>query len=206
MPLREDGDRMSGPELHQPHTPDDFGHFFKSWIRNPLAMGAFAPSGRGLAKLMATGVTSGDMVVEIGAGTGTVTEALLANGVQPSDLYVVERNPQFVKILRRRFPRCHVIAADALALVEQFELGTTFDFVISGLPLLCLSPDNRELALQQALTLLKPKGRLHQFTYAGRCPVDRELRRTLHVESVLLGIAALNLPPAFVYRLTRTLP
>ena len=57
--------------------------------------------------------------------------------------------------------------------------------------------------LKQAFGLLQPGGRLHQFTYAGRCPIDRELRSSLHVESVLLGIAALNLPPAFVYKLTR---
>ena len=107
---------MSGQELQKSHTPDDFGHFFKGWIRNPLAMGAFAPSGKSLAKLMAKDVGAGSRVIELGAGTGTVTEALLANGVAPSNLYVVERDPQFVKILERRFPRCHVIAADALAL------------------------------------------------------------------------------------------
>jgi len=197
---------MSGQEFHQSHTPDDFGHFFKGWIRNPLAMGAFAPSGRSLAKLMAKDVSPAARVIELGAGTGTVTEALLANGVSPSNLYIVERDPQFVKILKRRFPRCHVIAADALELELPFEATAAFDFVISGLPLLCFSPDKRYRALQQALQLLKPNGRLHQFTYAGRCPVDRDLRALLRVDSVLLGIAALNLPPGFVYRLTRRLP
>jgi len=193
---------MSGQELQKSHTPDDFGHFFKGWIRNPLAMGAFAPSGKSLAKLMAKDVSAGSRVIELGAGTGTVTEALLANGVAPSNLYVVERDPQFVKILERRFPRCHVIAADALALALPFDAAGAFDFVISGLPLLCFSPDKRYRALREALQLLKPHGRLHQFTYAGRCPVDRDLRALLRVDSVLLGIAALNLPPGFVYRLT----
>ena len=37
----------------------------------------------------------------------------------------------------------------------------------------------------------------------GRCPIDRKTRQKLKVNSVLLGVAALNLPPAFVYRLTR---
>ena len=197
---------MSGQELQKSHTPDDFGHFFKGWIRNPLAMGAFAPSGKSLAKLMAKDVSAGSRVIELGAGTGTVTEALLANGVAPSNLYVVERDPQFVKILERRFPRCHVIAADALALALPFDAAGAFDFVISGLPLLCFSPDKRYRALREALQLLKPHGRLHQFTYAGRCPVDRDLRALLRVDSVLLGIAALNLPPGFVYRLTPRLP
>jgi len=195
---------MSSQELPQAHTPDDFGRFFKSWIRNPIAMGAFAPSGRSLAKLMAKDVAAGSRVLELGAGTGTVTEALLARGVHPADLYVVERDPHLLKIIERRFPRCHVIGVDALVLEERLAGVLPFDFVISGLPLVLFSPESRKRVLQQAFALLQPAGRLHQFTYAGRCPVDRELRSTLHVESVLLGIAALNLPPAFVYRLTRT--
>jgi phospholipid N-methyltransferase len=167
-------------------------------------MGAFAPSSKWLAKLMAKDVGVGSRVVELGAGTGTVTEALLASGVAPTDLYLVERDAQFVKILERRFPGCHVVAADALELDLEFGPPAGFDFVISGLPLLCFSPDKRYRVLQQALQLLKPHGCLHQFTYGGRCPVDKDLRALLHVDSVLLGIAALNLPPGFVYRLTRS--
>lgn len=190
-------------EVQHSHTADDFSHFFKRWIRNPLAMGAFAPSGKSLAKLMAKDVGASARVIELGAGTGTVTAALLESGVAPGNLYIVERDPQFVKILERRFPRCHVLAADALELDEQLGLSATFDFVISGLPLLCFSPDKRHRVIQQAFGLLKPHGRLHQFTYAGRCPIDRDLRALLHADSMLLGIAALNLPPGFVYRLTR---
>lgn len=192
-------------ELQHSHTSDDFGHFLKGWIRNPLALGAVAPSGRSLAKLMARDVGGAARVLELGAGTGTVTAALLENGVAPSNLYLVEREREFVKILERRFPRCHVVAADARELEREFGTGAPFDFVISGLPLLCFSPDNRFRVVQQAVRLLKPQGCLHQFTYAGRCPVDRELRALLHVDSVLLGIAPLNLPPAFVYRMTRRL-
>jgi phosphatidylethanolamine/phosphatidyl-N-methylethanolamine N-methyltransferase len=193
-------------ELHRSHTPDDFGHFLKGWIRNPLAMGAFAPSGKALAKLMAKDVGAASRVVELGAGTGTVTAALLASGVAPHNLYLVERDAQFVKILERRFPRCQVVAADALDLEQEFGTNAAFDFVISGLPLLCFSPEKRYRVIDQALSLLKPHGRLHQFTYAGRCPVDRDLRAQLRVDSSLLGIAPVNLPPAFVYRLTRRLP
>ena len=194
---------MSGQQLHQAHTPDDFGHFFKRWIRNPLAMGAVAPSGKSLAKLMAKDVCVSSRVIELGAGTGTLSEALLASGVAPETLYLVERERPLVKILQRRFPRCHVIAADVLALEREIDVDFKFDFVISGLPLLCFSPDKRYRILRQSLQLLKPHGRLHQFTYGGRCPIDRDLRALLQVDSALLGLAALNLPPAFVYRITQ---
>jgi phospholipid N-methyltransferase len=189
-------------ELQHSHTSDDFGHFFRGWIRNPLAMGALTPSGKSLAKLMSKDVSASSRVVELGAGTGTLTAALLEGGVAPGNLYLVERDAQFVKILERRFPRCQVISADALALDGHLAAGS-FDFVISGLPLLCFSPEKRYRAMQQALQLLKAHGRLHQFTYAGRCPVDKDLRALLRVDSRLLGVAPLNLPPAFVYRLTR---
>jgi phosphatidylethanolamine/phosphatidyl-N-methylethanolamine N-methyltransferase len=194
---------MSESPLQQSHTPDDFGRFFKSWIRNPLAIGAVAPSGKSLARLMARGVGPYSRVVELGAGTGTVTEALLNNGVEPTNLVAVERSPQLLEILRRRFPRCRVLGADALSLDEHLTGEGSFDFVVSGLPLLFFSPEQRLRVLQQAFALLKPEGCLQQFTYGGRCPIDRELRRALRIDSTLLGIAALNLPPAFVYRLTR---
>ena len=171
-------------------------------------MGAFAPSGKSLAKLMAKDVGAGSRVVELGAGTGTVTEALLANGVAPENLYLVERDAQFVKILRaafsalpRRRRRC------ARARPASSTPNAAFDFVISGLPLLCFSPGEALPShCSRRCSLLKPHGQLHQFTYAGRCPVDRDLRALLRVDSALLGIAPLNLPPAFVYRLTRRLP
>ena len=68
---------------------------------------------------------------------------------------------------------------------------------------MALTQEFRYRVMQQALQLLKPHGRLHQFTYAGRCPVDKDLRSLLRLDSTLLGVAPWNLPPAFVYRLTR---
>ena len=178
-------------------------HFLRGWLRDPRGMGAVAPSGRALARLMATGVHRDATVLELGAGTGTLTEGLLASGVQPANLYVVERDPELVAVLRPRFGGCHVIEADALAVQRELPAGITFDFVISGLPLLLFTPEQRRELLGEILELLRPNGCYHQFTYGGRCPIDRETRRRLGVDTRLLGIAALNLPPAFVYRLTR---
>jgi phospholipid N-methyltransferase len=199
---------MSSTELrehkHHHHTPDDFGRFIKSWIQNPLAIGAVAPSGRLLAKLMASGLRPGARVIELGAGTGTVTQALLDTGVRPEDLYLVERDCHFLGILARRFPRCPIVATDALSLAEHFGAAErSFDFVISGLPLLLFSPEQRQRLLEQVFTVLRPGGVLQQFTYGARCPLGRGLRDRLGLERSLIGFAALNLPPAFVYRFSR---
>ena len=202
MTLRKEDDvKVQGTEPSR--APQHFRHFFRGWLRDPRSMGAVAPSGRALARLMATGVTPAATVLELGAGTGSLTEALLAKGVQPANLYLVERDPELAAVLRKRFAGCHVFAADALALNRDLPAGVTYDFVISGLPLLLFSPEERFTLLKQILTLLRPNGCYQQFTYGGRCPIDRGTRTKLGVEAALLGIAALNLPPAFVYRLTR---
>jgi phospholipid N-methyltransferase len=183
---------------------DDFRNFFRSWIKNPLAIGAVAPSSRLLAKMMAMNLRAGSRVIELGAGTGTVTQAILATGVLPRDLYLVEQHAGFVGMLQRRFPDCSVIQADAMQLAEHFQgLAGSFDFVISGLPLLLFTAEQKAQVLAQVFNVLKPDGVLRQFTYAGRCPVGRDLRAGLALKSSLIGIAPFNLPPAFVYRFRR---
>lgn len=194
--------------MHAPELRDDraveLGRFFRSWIQNPLSIGAVAPSGRLLAKMMAMRLAGGARVLELGAGTGTVTQAILDTGVRPEDLHVVEQHPSFVHVLRRRFPGVRVVQADATMLTEHFrELEGSFDYVISGLPLLLFSADQKLALLGQAFELLEPAGVFRQFTYAGRCPVGRDLRTRLNIESGLIGIAPFNLPPAFVYRFAR---
>src|SRR6185295_9312698 len=114
VPLRKED--VKAPETESPPAPRHFRHFFRGWLRDPRSMGAVAPSGRALARLIATGVTSNSTVLELGAGTGSLTEALLAKGVQPANLYLVERDPELAAVLRKRFAGCHVFAADALAL------------------------------------------------------------------------------------------
>jgi phosphatidylethanolamine/phosphatidyl-N-methylethanolamine N-methyltransferase len=186
------------------HTSQDLGQFLKSWFKDPKLIGAVAPSGRALAKLMSSGLKPGARVIELGAGTGTVTEALLKTGVRPEDLYLLERNEAFFDILSRRFPGCPLVAADALDLRERFagELGS-FDFVVSGLPLLLFSPEQKAELFEQIFAVLGPNGAYQQFTYGARCPIDRDNRARLGLKRKLLGWAALNIPPAFVYRFTR---
>jgi phospholipid N-methyltransferase len=176
--------------------------FFRSWVQNPLAIGAVAPSGRMLAKLMVKDVRADARVMELGPGTGNVTRAILDSGVDERNLYLVERDAAFARLLRARFPQATVLHEDATAL-SAHALAGTFDFIVSGLPLVLFSREQKERVLANVLALLKPTGAFHQFTYGGRCPIHRSVRDALGLDKVLLGIAPFNVPPAFVYRLCR---
>jgi len=196
---------MDGQDLGGPRVATEPARFFLNWLQNPLTVGAVAPSGRELARLMTAGLSSGARVVELGAGTGTLTQAILERGVHASDLHIIEQNEDFASILRGRFPSCEVVAGDAEHLARHLHgLRGSVDFVISGLPLLLFTAARKARVLQQALTMLARGGCIHQFTYGGRCSVGRALLARYGLRASLLGVAALNIPPAFVYRLSRT--
>ena len=99
------------PKTLRPERDPHRGVFFRSWLRDPFNVASVAPSSRWLAKLMATGVHAGACVVELGAGTGTLTTAVLEIGVREENLFLVEQHPDFVAVLRARFPRANVIEA-----------------------------------------------------------------------------------------------
>jgi phospholipid N-methyltransferase len=194
---------MSSAEL-QSVAPSQFGRFFRSWIQDPLSIGAVAPSGRPLARLMARDLHDDARVIELGPGTGTVTQAIVDSGVRGCNLCLVERHDQFISLLRDRFPDAVTINADARHLVEHLAAWSgTVDFIVSGLPLMLFSRECKARLLGQAFELLVEGGSFHQFTYAGRCPVSRELLGSLGLKSTRLGVAAFNFPPAVVYRFER---
>src|ERR1700733_7601442 len=102
-------------ELKKGIRLDDEVRFIRSWIERPLSIGAVTPSGRLLARTMASYVdpNSTGPVVELGPGIGPVTEALVKAGVKPSRLVLVEFDPTFCRILRSRYPDATLVQGDA---------------------------------------------------------------------------------------------
>jgi phospholipid N-methyltransferase len=178
--------------------------FFKNWLHDPFQVASVVPSSRSLARLMATDLYPGARVVELGAGTGTLTQALLDRGVIPKDLYLVENNDAFASILRMRFPDATIVHADAQTLSDRLSaLAGTVDYVISGLPIVWFDKEKKTRILDATFVLLKRDGALHQFTYLGKPPVGKRLLKELNLHATLLGLTVANFPPAFVYRFTR---
>ena len=102
-------------------------------------MGAVMPSGRVLARTMAqyVDIKSEGPVVELGPGTGAITNALIEHGVDQKRLVLVEYNPSFCALLRERYPHAKVVQGDAYTLRDSLRnvLSAPASAVVSGLPL-----------------------------------------------------------------------
>ena len=133
-----------------------------------------------------------------------LAQAILESGVEPKDLIALEQNGDFADLLKERFPNIIVAKANALELKNHIgALDAPPDFVISGLPLMLFTMKQKTRLISQAFEVLGPSGFFHQFTYGGKCPVERSILDLIGLKATFLKFALLNLPPAFVYRLER---
>src|SRR6478736_4966966 len=168
------------PSTRKPKKPrlDDEVRFLRSWIEKPLAMGAVMPSGKPLARTMAQYVDPhGDgPVIELGPGTGPITNALVERGVDPRRLVLLEYSPNFCALLRDRFPQATVVQGDAYALRNAL-----VD------------------VLRQAFNALAPRAPFIQFTYSVAPPIPKSLPGIVTEASERIWM---NVPPArvWVYR------
>ncbi len=154
---------------------DDELRFFRGWMDRPKAVGSIVPTGSVTARRMATVIDtkSGLPVLEVGPGTGVITKAILAHGVKPENLYAVEYSPDFVRHLRRLYPRVNVIEGDAFDLDRTLgdKRGLTFDSVISGVPLLNFPVPARVAYLDDLLSRITPGRPVVQLTYGPKSPI-----------------------------------
>ncbi|MGO4717392.1 class I SAM-dependent methyltransferase [Bradyrhizobium sp. 2TAF24] len=188
-------------------TSDEL-RFLKAWLGAPLRTASVTPSSRHLAALITreVGPRTGP-VLELGPGTGVFTSALMMRGVAERDITLVEACDDFIPHLRARFPGARVLHMDARGVGDALRgdaqpLGA----VISGLPLLSMPPWTVAAILRACFTRLRPGGAFYQFTYTTRCPVHPVLLRRVGLTAEKVGTTLRNIPPASVYRLSRTGP
>ena len=200
-------ERLRSPRLPLDERLADEARFFKRWLDNPKATGAVSPSGRFLARAMASYVdpAAHGPIIELGPGTGPVTEALIGRGVAAERLILVEYEPSFCKLLARRFPKARIVQGDAYRLAETLRpvLDEAAACVVSSLPLLTRPERGRLNLLRDSFELMQPDGAFIQFTYGLTSPVPLTSRMSgLRFRAEASHSVWLNLPPArvWVYR------
>jgi phosphatidylethanolamine/phosphatidyl-N-methylethanolamine N-methyltransferase len=174
--------------------------FFCRWIANPLQMGSVVPSSPALCRRVVRQVrrAADEAVVELGAGTGAISRALLDAGVPPERLFVVEIVPDMVGYLRRILPGANVIGGDARALPALIpphwhgHIGS----VICGIPLV-LRPLAEQRRFIDAIEAVAPgRGFLH-YSYCATSPLPA---RKHALQAKREAWTPLNFPPASVWR------
>ena len=180
---------------------DEGTFFLQEWFVSPQRTGAIAPSSPRLAAAMAHWLPEDpdSFVLELGPGTGAVTQALLKSGLHEERLVAIENNPRMAHVLHRRFPRAHIITGDAWhldRLLREYHgsIGR-IGAVISNLPLLNVSPEGAETLASKIQGVLPSRGHWVQYSYhLGNGPC----RGASYFQPLASKIVWLNLPPARV--------
>ncbi|MDR1965979.1 MAG: methyltransferase domain-containing protein [Synergistaceae bacterium] len=171
----------------------------KEIIHNPRDMGTFASSSRALAGEMASALSPRTMkngtLVEVGAGTGPVTAALLERGVPSDRLVVIEKSPALAECLMRRFPNVNVRCCGAEEMSSCLGAAPPVTAIISSLPFRSLPKSVSIGIMEEVERTLAPGGIFVQFTYAliGEIPCIPAAFRKVRSRLVFL-----NFPPAKV--------
>lgn len=175
--------------------------FFKSLFKAPLKTGAFLPSSKGLAEMMSRYVNSpsaDQYILEIGAGTGSLTKAILNRGVCPSQLLVLEMQPLLANFLRNLFQGVNIIEGDAkdLSLILPDKVIGKVHTIVSSIPMVNLKFKEQLAIVNACKQVLMPSGRIIQFTYRPGSPLPSE---KLGMHKKYLGSVLRNIPPASVW-------
>jgi len=182
---------------------DEEIRFFKGWQRDKKGVGALIPTSGITARRMASviDVSSGLSVLELGAGTGVITKAILERGVSASQLVSVEYAEHFCDMLRERFPDIDVRNGDVFDLDKVLgeRRSETFDCVVSAVPMLSFPLVNRVDLMDNLLSRI-PRGRpVIQITHGPLSPLPPmpDLYTISHFDFVVR-----NIPPAqlWLYR------
>lgn len=175
--------------------------FVQEWLANPKRMGSVTPSSKKLAAAMARWLPTDPnaFVLELGPGTGAVTQALLNRGLREDRIVAIERNPKMAAVLHRRFPRAHIITGDAwhmdTLLHDHAESIQSVGAVISSLPLLNFPPHKAEALARKIQSVLQPDGKWVQYSYHLG---NAHPQGAAHFDFLHSNIVWLNFPPARV--------
>jgi phosphatidylethanolamine/phosphatidyl-N-methylethanolamine N-methyltransferase len=180
--------------------------FFRQWLRSPKSMGSIIPSSKYLARAVAEEVAwrPGQHIIELGGGTGAITQGLIDRGIPRDRLVVIELEAALFEHLRQRLPGTNVIQGDATRLKEILErlgirdVGT----VISGLPMVGMPFEFQKAIIDQAFEVQAPGAFVLQYSYS---PVPPVPARRHGIKAQLVRWVPLNFPPASVWRYRRRL-
>ena len=172
--------------------------FLRAFVANPRQVGAVLPTSRSAVRDMLDlgDVPGADLVVELGAGTGSQTAEVLARMKPGARLVALEIDRRLAELLTKRFddPRLQVVCDSAENLHDHLD-GAKADVLVCALPFTSFEPDLRRRMLEELPRALAPRGVALLIQYSPL--IQTELRRLF--PTVRRRISMLNVPPAFLF-------
>jgi phosphatidylethanolamine/phosphatidyl-N-methylethanolamine N-methyltransferase len=153
--------------------------FLRGWSRDPVAVGLPFESSYWTARRLAqaaldAAIPGSGPVLELGAGTGAVTQALIEAGCPEDQIIVVERDAELCATLERRFRGLRVLHGNALEVGEI--LARVRESRPSAraqrLPMRTVAPEAAARCYSGAFQLMPSGGTIIQYTYGFRSPAD----------------------------------
>ena len=201
--------QQTGVNDEEPGSPSaQHGRFLREFIRKPVSTGAIVPSSAELARLMAEEacLEGASVIVEFGPGTGPITRALIESKPENAKLIAIERNEEFVAMLRERHPTLDV-AHDCVQELRNILAArgeTAADRIVSGLPWGSFDESLQRDIMKAAHDSLAADGVFVTFAYLQGFALPpawrfRKLLREMFAEVRQSDVVWRNVPPAFVY-------
>lgn len=178
--------------------------FFRRFLVHPALLATALPSSRAMARMVAAQVrrSPGQYVVELGAGTGAVTEALIDAGVPAERLVVVEIDEEMASFLDEAFPGVTVIhgsAAEIASLLPEEARGRVGE-IVCGVPVSLLGYDDQKAMVDAMLAVLPEGERFLAYTYRPASPLPMA---RLRLSGRRVGFTLRNVMPASVWAYRR---
>lgn len=172
--------------------------FLRAFVTHPRQVGALLPTSRRAVETMLdmAEVDRADLVLELGAGTGSHTRVILDRLAPGARLVSFEIDPAMAQAVREALPdpRLEVVAGSAEDMADVLD-GARPQVVVSALPFTSLPAGVGQRILERAAAVLAPGGALLVLQYS---PLITSKLRGLF-GSVRRRVCARNVPPAFLY-------
>ena len=175
-------------------TLQDNLRFFRALLARPRKVGAFAPSGPHLARAMAAQIQVDGPVLELGPGSGSLTQRILERG-PASQLTAIEYDHDLCQLLKTRFHGVNVIHGDAFNLEHTLGHAEPYAAIISGLPLLNFPVTLRNSYMAGLIDRLEHGAPVIQFSYGTQAPVEAPPGCSVNRAALIWA----NIPPARVW-------
>ncbi len=174
--------------------------FFKNFIFHPNEIGAVAPTSSFTAHKIAENLKDNGKkyIIELGSGTGSLTQGLIEAGVDAERLICIEINQKFCEIFKEKLPNVKIICSDVnnLKSLISEEIYNNIGNIISTIPLLTISPEIKEMLMKNIKEVTASNVQYIQVSYSPISPVPY---KKFNWKQKRIGIVWKNLPPISIF-------